>query len=229
MSSFFYKFFVLKSRPIMTTPKSVNRLLSILKIRGPQTTASLSEALDISVPAVRQHLKNLVDSGRVTKTESSTRGKLRNGVGRPAQSWSLTSIGHREFPDAHAEMTVALIASVRATLGEDALDRIIDDRYARTLARYQARITPEASLPAKLDALLDLRDEEGYMPEVVEDENGGWLLIENHCPICSAAEACQGFCRTELDLFRTVLDAPVERIEYLITGDRRCVYRIATL
>jgi len=57
----------------------------------------------------------------------------------------------------------------------------------------------------------------------------GFLFIENHCPICAAASACRGFCATELDLFRAVLgpDVTVERAEHIVSGDRRCVYRIA--
>ncbi|MEM8031135.1 hypothetical protein Q4Q95_13725 [Morganella morganii] len=36
----------------------------------------------------------------------------------------------------------------------------------------------------------------------------------------------QGFCRAELELFQTVLNASVERVEYLLTDSRRCVYRV---
>lgn len=62
----------------------------------------------------------------------------------------------------------------------------------------------------------------------VETDGDALLLIENHCPICAAATLCQGLCTTELELFRDVLgpDVQVERTEYLLDGDRRCVYRI---
>jgi predicted ArsR family transcriptional regulator len=55
------------------------------------------------------------------------------------------------------------------------------------------------------------------------------LLVENHCPICVAAKACQGFCRSELALFRETLGekVSVERDEHIVAGARRCVYRIA--
>jgi predicted ArsR family transcriptional regulator len=76
--------------------------------------------------------------------------------------------------------------------------------------------------------LARVRTEEGYMADVRPDGRGGFLLIENHCPICAAATACQGFCTTELDLFRAVLgpDASVERMEHIVSGDRRCVYSV---
>ena len=66
------------------------------------------------------------------------------------------------------------------------------------------------------------------MAEVKSEDGGSYLLVENHCPICAAANACQGFCSTELDLFRSVLGpgVAVERIEHIVSGDRRCAYRV---
>ena len=61
-------------------------------------------------------------------------------------------------------------------------------------------------------------------------EGDGYVLVENHCPICVAATACQGFCRAEQETFREVLgpDVSVERIEHITAGDRRCVYHITS-
>jgi len=55
------------------------------------------------------------------------------------------------------------------------------------------------------------------------------LFIENHCPICAAANSCQGLCLSELELFQSVLGpaAHIERTEHIIAGNRRCVYRIS--
>jgi predicted ArsR family transcriptional regulator len=83
-------------------------------------------------------------------------------------------------------------------------------------------------LQKKLEELAKVRTEEGYMAEIRAEGGGGFLLIENHCPICAAANACQGFCATELDLFRSVLGpgVTIERAEHIISGDHRCVYRV---
>ncbi|NHZ84221.1 transcriptional regulator, partial [Massilia sp. CCM 8695] len=72
--------------------------------------------------------------------------------------------------------------------------------------------------------------DEGYMARVEADAQG-WLLIEDHCPICVAARSCQGFCRSELQLFAEVagLDATVTREQHVLAGATRCVYRIAPL
>src|SRR5919197_1532011 len=90
------------------------------------------------------------------------------------------------------------------------------------------RIRPADSLEKKLKELARVRTEEGYMAEVRPEGGGSYLLVENHCPICAAANACQGFCSTELDLFRSVLGAgvEVERVEHIVSGDRRSAHRV---
>ena len=72
-----------------------------------------------------------------------------------------------------------------------------------------------------------MRCAEGYMAELRQD-GADFIFIENHCPICSAAKACMGFCRSELELFRKVLGegVRVEREEHILAGARRCAYRV---
>ena len=63
----------------------------------------------------------------------------------------------------------------------------------------------------------------------VEQAADGWLLIENHCPICAAAQVCQGICAAEEALFQDVLGPGVHvaRDEYILDGARRCTYRVS--
>ena len=93
---------------------------------------------------------------------------------------------------------------------------------------YAERVRPGRSLAERAKLLAEQRAEEGYMADVKRQSDGSLLLVENHCPICVAARACQGFCRSELNLFREVLgsDAKVEREEHILAGARRCAYRI---
>ena len=53
-------------------------------------------------------------------------------------------------------------------------------------------------------ALAERRSTEGYLAEVVTDDDD-LILIEHHCPICTAATSCQGLCRSELEVFRAAL------------------------
>ena len=57
-----------------------------------------------------------------------------------------------------------------------------------------------------------------------EEGEGDYLLLENHCPVCSAARACQGLCASELELFQRVLGpgVTVVREDHILAGARRC-------
>jgi predicted ArsR family transcriptional regulator len=188
-------------------------------------SARLARKLRLTPMAVRQHLYALQGEKLVTADERPV------PLGRPAKYWSLTSAADRLFPDAYAELSVALIGAVSDTFGAAGMKRVLDTRSAKLLADYTARTAPFKSIDGKLRELARVRTEEGYMAEVrpvSNDGNGGFLFIENHCPICAAATACQGFCLSELELFRSVLgpDARIERAEHIVSGDRRCVYLV---
>jgi predicted ArsR family transcriptional regulator len=198
----------------------------LLKTRGPQTAADLGATLAITGEAARQQLLKLASEGLVVATPEPPRG-----VGRPVQVWHLTELGHARFPDAHAELTVQLLSAIRTELGEQALDRLIDARANQSQANYSAALAGAKSLEERVARLAEVRTREGYMAECQTEGAGGYLLIENHCPICAAASACQGFCRSELDLFQKALgdDVSVERTEHIVNGDRRCAYRVVPL
>ncbi len=83
------------------------------------------------------------------------------------------------------------------------------------------------TLDERMARLARLRTAEGYMAEAVRHDDGTYIFVENHCPICAAAAACQGFCRSELALFaRLLAPAEIERSEHLLAGSRRCCYQV---
>ena len=200
------------------------RFLMLLKTRGPQTSAQMGAALEITDEAARQQLVKLAKDGFVEGTSEA------NGVGRPQQIWQLTPAGNARFPDAHAELTAQLLRSIRTELGESALDRLIEAREQETRTAYTQELADAVELRERVARLAAIRTREGYMADWNEDEEG-FLLMENHCPICAAASICQGFCRAELSVFQEVLgsEAQVTRVEHIPAGARRCAYRITSI
>ncbi|HJP95118.1 MAG TPA: metalloregulator ArsR/SmtB family transcription factor [Pyrinomonadaceae bacterium] len=202
--------------------KTRRAIAKLLKTEGPIDSAQLSKRLGLTAMAVRQHLYALQREGLVTAEERPV------PIGRPAKYWRLTRDADRLFPEAYAELSVALIDSVKDAFGDEGLDRVLTSRCARQKTDYMKRIRPGDSLAKKLQELAKVRSEEGYMAEIRKADDGSYLLVENHCPICAAANACQGFCATELELFRSVLGpgVQVERAEHILSGDHRCVYKV---
>lgn len=205
----------------LSDDKTIERLLFLIKTRGPMTAVSLSEMVGTTSVAVRQHMEKLAQQGLV---EGEDR---RESVGRPKKYWRLTEAGNQRFPDRHADLTLEMINSVREIFGEEGLAQLIAKREAKAKLVYHAEIAKARSLKQRVIALAKLREKEGYMAEVEEAENG-FYLHENHCPICVAATACQGFCRSELQLFQEALgdEAEVTRQSHIVSGARRCTYLI---
>lgn len=205
-----------------TDPRTRRALIDRLKELGPQDARSLAEALGVSSMAVRQHLYQLEAERLVSFREES------RPIGRPAKLWGLTPAADRFFPDGHAELTLGLLAAMKDAFGPDGLKCLLAARAAVQVADYRARVRPESTLAKRLAALAKARTAEGYMASVARGPDGSFLLVENHCPVCAAATACQGLCAAEQAVFEETLgsDVRVERVDHILAGARRCAYRI---
>lgn len=200
------------------------RIVDHLKRSSPSTTADLAAALGISGAAVRPQLAELEERGLVEQHQLPASGR-----GRPPSAWSLTALAIDLFPDRHRDLTVELIDAVRNAVGEEGLDAVLAERDRVQLRALKVAMGDRTALRERAEVLADHRSRQGYMAEVVDDGDS-LLLVEHHCPVCAAAESCQGLCRNELELFKDALGAgaDVERTQHLLSGDDRCVYRIRT-
>src|SRR3989454_5697109 len=199
-------------------------ILRLLKQRGPSDSEALATALGISAMAVRQHLYALRRQELVGFQEEP---RL---VGRPAKLWFPTPMANRFFPDTHARLTVNLLNATGATFGKAGVQRLVTRCAKQQIADYRSRIPARSSLQRRLEALISIRSEEGFMAELQRQRDGSFLLIENHCPISAAANVCPKLCDAEMQVFRAILGegVTIERAEHMVAGARRCVYRIQT-
>jgi predicted ArsR family transcriptional regulator len=205
-----------------TTVRTRRAIINLLKQEGAMDSQELASRLGVSAMAVRQHLYALQEEQLVTYQEEA------RAMGRPAKLWQLTPAADRLFPDSYAELTLSLLNSVKEAFGDAGLEQLLDVRTRHQINAYQALMPIQESLQQKLEALATLRTEEGYMAEIQSLDDGSFLLIEHHCPICAAATACTGLCARELEIFERVLgqDVIVERTEHIVTGARRCAYQV---
>ncbi len=204
-----------------TSESSQHKISYLLKTRGPLTAGILAGQLGLTSMGARQQLLKLSERGDVTSYLKP------EGRGRPKRFWMLTRQGQSHFPDSHEALTLELIDSVEQVFGETGLEQLIATRETETLSKYQTHLGAYPALVDKVFALAQIRSKEGFMA-CVKTEGQNLLLIENHCPICAAASRCRGFCRSELNIFQSLLEglARVERVEHQMAGARRCVYRI---
>lgn len=214
---------LMASNPTGTDVRTDERILYLLKTKGPQAASALAQRLHLTAMAVRQHLYRFREEGLVKFSNE------RRPVGRPAQIWRLTERAATRFPESHAELTLEMIGAIRTAFGEEGLNKLLKERTRRQLRDYSEKIRSAGSgLLERVRALSEIRSAQGYMSECMARPDGTILFAENHCPICIAAESCQGLCREELSLFREVLGkkTTVERTDHILAGARRCAYVI---
>ena len=197
-------------------------ILDMLKREGPQAAGTLGEALGVTPMAARLQLYALQEEGLVEEKTGAPSGR-----GRPVKLWSLSEEAATLFPDAHQALAVEMISSVRELFGEEGLDKLIKKHGVRQRKDYGKKLDGAKAVGERVKRLARARSDEGYMAEAKKDGRD-WLLIENHCPICSAAKSCTGICAGELKVFSDVLgkDVKVEREEHILSGARRCAYRV---
>jgi len=202
------------------------RIVDHLKRAGASTTAGIADALGVTTQAVRPQLVELEERGLVN-AETLVTGTR----GRPPVGWALSPLAIELFPDRHGDLTVELLQTMRAELGDDAIETVLAARDRSHLAELERRMDhlDPADLDGRTAVLADQRTRQGYMAEVLRDGDD-LVLTEHHCPVCAAATECQSLCRNELELFQAAIGAAgvVERSEHLLSGGERCVYRIRT-
>lgn len=206
-----------------TATPAQRAILDYLKRKGATGATDLADELGVTAMAVRQHLNALEEEGLVATQDAGRSGAR----GRPSRLWVLTPKAETYFSDAHADLSVELIANVREVFGERGLTRLIEKRTEQQVSAYRNELSGATTLRDKVRRLVKLRTDAGYLAEMQSGPDG-FILIENHCPICRAARACTGLCRQELEVFQAALgrDVTIERKDHILAGARRCTYHI---
>jgi predicted ArsR family transcriptional regulator len=214
----------------MVTPKApgmtVNTreyILELLQRSGNGLTAdALAHTLGISAVAVRKHLTALErDNFVMTELE-------RRPVGRPTYLYRPTVAAQTLFPNDYANLATAVLQMIRRLDGEQKVDEIFERRAEALASELETRVQG-ATLHERLRQVVQVLEEQGYMPEFVKLQEGHerYLLTEHHCPIFQIAQAFQQACTCELDVLLKLLQAKVERCDHRLIGHPHCSYLIS--
>jgi predicted ArsR family transcriptional regulator len=207
---------VSESAPTAPTRRAV---LDLLKRKGPQTVAQLGDALGVTGVAIRRHLEVLEHVGLIRQTTRQ------QGRGRPAYVYALTEMGHDLFPRNYHQLVAQLLEAAASQLGPEGVERLFDHRQQELAELYGGR-TRGRPLPELASAIAAIQDENGYMADCCQTEDGRWLVREHNCAIARVAGAWPTACNHELALFRQLAgpDVDVERVAHIQAGDPVCAY-----
>jgi DeoR family suf operon transcriptional repressor len=208
------------AHPALTAlPLTRRAVLNALKKRGEMTAEELAEILEMTVSGVRQQLTGLQRDGLVAYEE------IRSGPGRPRHSYRLTPAADALYPRAYAELTNELLQYIEDA-DPDMVGNIFERRRERRIAAGRERLDA-LSYPEKVTELAKILDEDGYLADWQECDDGTFLVTERNCAIFGVAMRYGQACGSELEFIRAVLpDARVERIAHMVAGAHNCSYRI---
>jgi predicted ArsR family transcriptional regulator len=199
------------------------QILELLQRSGSGLTAdALAQKLGISAVAVRKHLAVLErDNFVMTELE-------RRPMGRPTYLYRPTATAQELFPNDYANLATAVLEMIRLLDGEHKVDELFQHR-AEALASELATRVQGATLEERLRQVAQVLEEQGYMPEIRQIQEGRerYLLTEHHCPIFQVAKAFQQACTCELDVLFKLLQVKVERCDHRMMGHPHCSYLIS--
>ncbi|MFD2703420.1 helix-turn-helix transcriptional regulator [Paenibacillus shunpengii] len=207
----------------MSAPKEKStrqRILHMLKVQGPLSAREITAELGITEMAVRRHLATLEKDGHIATSE------IRQTAGRPSAVFGLTDSGEGLFPKTYPKVTLDLLGELAEESGEEMIDLLFERRRNKLHQRYASEMKGK-DLAGRVQSLARIQNDNGYMTELMEVEEG-FVLKEYNCPISEVADAYGQACRCELELFQSLLEVSVSRTECLAKGGRCCTYKISS-
>lgn len=197
-------------------------IMTMLKTDAPLHVGEMARRLGITEMAVRRHLHTLERDGLIEST------LVRQPMGRPMHVYRLTESADDLFPKNYHLLALDLLTELSEDEGEERIDRLFEKRRDKLLNKY-AKSMEGKPLDAKVAALAEIQNANGYMVEWEETSTGAYKLEEYNCPIAQVARQFNQACRCELQLFERLLGADVERTECLAKGGGKCVYVIQSI
>ena len=148
--------------------------------------------------------------------------------GRPAHHYTLTAAAEALYPKRYGDLTTELLGYLGGPDGEQ-VDELFERRRQRRVDGARPRLA-HLSFDEQVAALTAILDEDGYLADATEQEDGSWLIIEHNCAILTVAHGFSQACSSELSFIRDALPgAKVERVAHLMDGAHVCAYRVTPL
>lgn len=193
-------------------------ILRTLRSQGKCTVNDLAKAAKVSPVSVRHHLSNLEAENLVAVEE------VRHGVGRPRHIFSLTEDALELFPARYYRLANRLLGEMKDSLPEGSVNAMFSHIADELVEQFRQQLEG-LPLEARMTRLAELLKDEGFEIEV-EFGDGQVLIKELTCPYLHVGREHPEVCLVDRQLIAAALELPVERISWLLEGDRHCTYAV---
>jgi len=193
-------------------------ILHHLRERGQASAQDLGKALGMSPVSIHYHLNVLQRDGLIDIQP------VRRNIGRPHFVYSLRERARELFPQSYHRLADRLLDKLETQMSEQQIADLFV-RIAEDIAAEHAPALDGKSLEDKLETLIEILGEEGYVARV-EQAEGGLLLTQYGCPYYYVVERHPQVCELDLNLISAALATPVERQGCVLSGSETCTFLI---
>lgn len=196
-----------------------DEILFMLKINGCLSAIEISKKIGITEMGVRRHLStlerdNLIQSSIVRQTK-----------GRPTSFYDLTEKADSMFPKSYKNFAKEMLYSILEKDGNEKITEVFNMRKDKFKEEFQVKLKNIDNLGKRIEELVKLQNEDGYMIELEELEDK-YLIKTYNCPISAIASEFGQACESEKQLFNYILETEVKCIKCLTHGDKYCVFQV---
>ncbi|UCZ52545.1 winged helix-turn-helix transcriptional regulator [Bacillus shivajii] len=207
---------------VYKTASTRDQILNLLKKKKQLTVAIIAEQLNITEMAVRRHL-NTLERDEIVETTL-----LRQAMGRPTNVYQLSTKGQEMlFPRDYGNFSVDLLLEIEQMDGPEKVRELFDRRKDKIQKRFEKRLI-FGSFDENVYELGKMQNEQGYMTEVIKEDDGSFILKEYNCPLAEVAKQFPAICEAELEMFKDLLQTEHVQCQMcMATGhEPHCYYKI---
>jgi predicted ArsR family transcriptional regulator len=195
------------------------KIILLLKKRGPLAIDELSREMSITSMGIRQHLLSLERRGLI---EYITK---RQGIGRPAFLYKLTEKADDLFPKEYDKFILHLFRDIEKNEGREKIEEILKWRKSRIIKEAKDALADKKSIHDRLSGLKDILESDGYFAELSESNTHFTLKLFN-CPVFKLASEFQELCRYDLQILKELVGQELTREACIADGHSSCTYKI---
>lgn len=204
-----------------TQRNTKDKILHLLKKEEALTVNDLTDRLNITHMAVRKHLTSLEKDGLIFSLE------VKQPMGRPLQTYTLTEKAETRFPKSYEGITIEFLQDIKDLHGEEAIQQLFLSREARLTEEYTSRLQDKRTSSDKLNELVIIQNEKGYMANLTQIDEETYELAEYNCPILSVAKEFKMACKCETNMLKNVLGTElIKRTRCRTEGDHHCKFLV---
>lgn len=201
--------------------KQSTRDVILMKIKSSRhaNVEELADEANVSPVTVRHHLNSLQADGLI---EAET---VRRKVGRPYYVYSLSEKGQELFPKRYVRLTSRLLDELKTRLPNDLVNEVFSSVVAGVIADHRGQFE-HLSMEGRLDYLIELLGDEGFLAEWEKTEDG-YHLMEYSCPYLSVGKSHTEICTFDKELILNVLQTEVEQHSCMLDGADCCRFSVS--